>query len=264
MKFRIMALVLCCVLLVYCFSPVAALGADLGYAEGQKDVLTVGRAVKAKDISANLRSQIQACGVELEDHSEIKLVPMEQDNTVNALVITTVNGNSATVDTFVSVGCQGEFVDVCDTLLRSNRTRDGSSSNLPQGYATYVRASAIYDAFFYGAQLFVRPISELIICHVRDGDTLTNVNIDFITTGFQYSYPGFEDLTNNDEIYDHVISVSQRTPTPNQYYLTERPYPSNRVLQVSTGGGGMLGMAFTFAMKLNGETLWGSVQINVE
>lgn len=265
MKFRILALILCCCMMLCSFGAVTTIAAAVGAetTENEKKLLSANQSVKAKDISLGLRSSIQEYGITLEDHSEIKLVPMEQDSTVNALVITTVNGTSAKVDSLISVDKEGNFQSVLTFSTQGNQNRDQGSGYILDPNSTYVHGIAEFDLYQY---IYYRPNGFRVLFHAEVGESFLYARVTYNCCGFEFTYPGFVDLTVDplEDLYDHNIHFTKGLPLLDTYYQVSGPYRSDRVLQAASGSP-MCGQYFNYflQMRIDGEVvnLDGAVRI---
>ena len=123
---------------------------------------------------------------------------------------------------------------------------DGTSVNFPSENDPLVHVTAVYNVY---REYYYQPQAVMMICY---GGTITDVTVKYICQGFENKYPEFEEIAEDDfDVFQHIITLIEYSPTNNTIYHRIRAYRSDRVLQARYGSP-ILGQCICFSGYVNG------------
>ena len=134
-------------------------------------------------------------------------------------------------------------------------TRAGSTVEFPplSWDGRYViRGTAVYNQYSDGLfSSFYQPIGAYFIYQKYESCTVSNIEMLYICDGFEYSYPGFEDLDSSE--LEYVITVTKSSPAESTMYSTTKEYNTNRVIYTDSGSP-FVGQFLTFNTVVDGKS----------
>ncbi len=206
------------------------------------------------DVSESFKTSIENMGIEMDHLSSVQIVPLEQNKEKqagNVLVITNEDGDIVKKDVLLLIDQDGTAGLSATTIARAIGSSDATFPPASWDDRLLIHATGVYNQFTNGFDSnFYQPIGTYFSYEKYKSCNVSNIMIDFITEGSDYTYPGFESLGRS---VGHVINVSQNNPAVGATYSKNDPYRSDRVIY--TGGGSLnLGLAITFTMTIDGTT----------
>ena len=203
--------------------------------------------------SVAVRNAVETYGVTVRPNTRIE-VQLTDDNSATCVVVTNKTGTTVTKDVINVVseedGCLVVLLPDDDIAV----PMAGSSVNLPNDDLPVIRATAVYEQIdipwdtIYGYQ----PTGMFFFCYnVNGNDVITNVNIAYICTGWEYTYPGGVDLSGNYP-YDHECRVTVTNPAFNRMYQSYNPYRTDRVLITDLQLAAGVGHFMSYEFNVNG------------
>lgn len=205
------------------------------------------------EASETIKNKIEQTGVDITNESTIQLVPISssQETQNTALVITNTVGNIVTKDVLMMVTDEGVgFEQGGDVSTRAGSTVEFSPLSWDGRYV--IRGTAVYNQYSDGLfSSFYQPIGAYFIYQKYESCTVSNIEMLYICDGFEYSYPGFEDLDSSE--LEYVITVTKSSPAESTMYSTTKEYNTNRVIYTDSGSP-FVGQFLTFNTVVDGKS----------
>lgn len=205
------------------------------------------------EASETIKNKIEQTGVDITNESTIQLVPISssQETQNTALVITNTVGNIVTKDVLMMVTDEGVgFEQGGDVSTRAGSTVEFPPLSWDGRYV--IRGTAVYNQYSDGLfSSFYQPIGAYFIYQKYESCTVSNIEMLYICDGFEYSYPGFEDLDSSE--LEYVITVTKSSPAESTMYSTTKEYNTNRVIYTDSGSP-FVGQFLTFNTVVDGKS----------
>ena len=205
------------------------------------------------EASETIKNKIEQTGVDITNESTIQLVPISssQETQNTALVITNTVGNIVTKDVLMMVTDEGVgFEQGGDVSTRAGSTVEFPPLSWDGRYV--IRGTAVYNQYSDGLfSSFYQPIGAYFIYQKYESCTVSNIEMLYICDGFEYSYPGFEDLDSSE--LEYVITVTKSSPAESTMYSTTKEYNTNRVIYTDSGSP-FVGQFLTFNTIIDGKS----------
>lgn len=210
-------------------------------------------AMAGSEASETIKNKIEQTGVDITNESTIQLVPISssQETQNTALVITNTVGNIVTKDVLMMVTDEGVgFEQGGDVSTRAGSTVEFPPLSWDGRYV--IRGTAVYNQYSDGLfSSFYQPIGAYFIYQKYESCTVSNIEMLYICDGFEYSYPGFEDLDSSE--LEYVITVTKSSPAESTMYSTTKEYNTNRVIYIDSGSP-FIGQFLTFNTVVDGKS----------
>lgn len=232
--------------------------------------------VRGQNAPATLLNELDSLDVHVDADTQLKVVPMQTsafDATGSlttttleptALMITNENGSTVTTDVLFAFDSNGDFESILPVENGAVSPMAGGGAYLPSDGSNLIRATAVYNKVYedddsWGIYPYYQPVSMYFIYYANGVDNLTYAAVYYQTDGFEYTYPGFVDISNN-ETYLYEISRVVSNPASNTIYDRSSPYRTDRALWISSGAP-WVGHFFSFNLTINGRAIDGTVRI---
>lgn len=208
--------------------------------------------VRGEDAPASICQRLYDMNVTVEDDSLIEFISSDSTSDGTAIVVTNTEGSTMTKDVVLFIGKDGEVQNLAIEDESSVSPMAGGTIEYPFNEGFAIRATAVYnqrvDSFFCGN--YYQPIGVYFFFSNDEDCYVTYVKVDYQCDGFEYSYPGFE-MVSDDE-YMHVITVEKEFPAVSTMYHTENSYRTDRVICTSSGSLNV-GQYLVFTYRLDGK-----------
>lgn len=180
------------------------------------------------------------------------------------LMITNENDSTVTTDVLLAFDSDGNFASILPVENGTVSPLAGGGAYLPNDGSNLIRGTAVYNKVYreddpLGFHPYYQPVSMYFIYYANGVDTLSFARVDYQTEGFEYTYPGFQDVSNGETIM-YVISRSQTDPASNTICHAIDEYRTDRALYIA-GGAPDVGHFFSFRLTINNKTVTGTVPI---
>ncbi len=222
--------------------------------------------LEAFDVFVDANTLIQVVPVKSQDTDSVGLASAADEPT--ALLVINKRGSVVTVETILAADSDGEFLPILSVSNNTVMPRSGHSEWLPDQYNNLIRATAVYNKVyqpddFLQATPYIQPIGMYFIYYANGVDTVSYAGITYKTRGYEYTYPGFVDISGG-VIYEHLVTRNVSSPASNTIYHQLNEYRTDRALYVMDGGGGQTGMSFCFYIVINGIPNDNYVTFNIQ
>ena len=216
---------------------------------GAKDdtlVATEMISITGDEIAIDIKNKLLDTGATICDDSVVTLAPLSNSNS-NALVVTNETSSGVTKDVFLLIdndGCVG-----VENMSEISTYSDKVVEFPPESWdgRMIIRATATYEQ---PTGNYYRPLGLSFYYTKYEECTVSNILVEYLTDGIEYSYPGFQDLGYDEIAY--IISLTKSNPVESRLYTKNDPYTSGQVIYVGSGSPG-IGMFKTFIFTVDGE-----------
>lgn len=231
--------------------------------------------IRGQDVPEKLVEELEDISIHVSTSSLLKVVRMQvrvrmADDTVTSipgatvLMVTNENGLNTTTDILFAANSNGSFVSVLPEDGDLSTPRLGGTSYLPSYGNALVHATAVFNKVYessdpYHFFPYYQPVGMYFIYYANGTDSLTYADICYQTEGFEYTYPGFVDVSGG-VTYTHEISRIVSNPASNTIYHKVDSYRSDRALHISSGSP-FVGQFFNYGLTINGNYIDGTVRI---
>lgn len=211
-----------------------------------------------KSVSNAFVDDVAKLGISITENSKIEIVPVKStlstraqtDSNATALIVTNTIDDVTSKDVALMINDDGSINSVTPNML-SIATRGSESAQFPPkswdgryiitGTATYTNPKGEY----------YRPTKVSFTYKKYETCTVNSIKVQYICDGFEYTYPGYESISDNN--IEWVISKSATSPSEGKSYSNpDRPYSSSKVIYTGSGSPSV-GHFLTFTPTVNGE-----------
>ena len=229
---------------------------------------------RGQDAPAKLLEELNALAVHVDENTLLKVVRMQTSTRCTesamtsatnptVLMVTNTNGRNVTTDVFLAIGSDGNFISVMPEDGVPATPRAGGSAYLPPDGSNLVRATAVYNKVYKSSDIYhffpyYQPVGVYFIYYSDGVSVLSIASVCYLASGFEYTYPGFVEISNN--IHDHTIVKYVSNPASNTYYNAVNEYSTDRALHV-TSGAPDVGQYFVYTFRIDGNFISGTVRI---
>ena len=231
--------------------------------------------ILGQDLPCKLVEELASYSVQVSSNTVIKAVRMRTserstgDSSYAALgptslVVTNETGRNVITDVFFAINSDGQYVSVMPEDGNLSVPRSGATEYLPPEGAMLVHATAVFNKVYepddyLGDFPYYQPVGMYFIYYANGVDTLTYAYVSYQSNGYEYTYPGFVDVSGG-VLYSHEISRLVSNPASNTIYHKVNEYRTDRALNVS-GGHPSAGIFFSYGLTINGIYSDGSTRI---
>ncbi|MCR4949921.1 MAG: hypothetical protein K6A40_01210 [Solobacterium sp.] len=198
---------------------------------------------------------LEEAGVPITDKTRVELRSVvNSSKSGNVLLVTNYENESVRKDIVSIINEDGELaISNLEELAASV-----SSTQIPYtGEKLTFTATAYYYRYFNPADFsdhYIRPKKVSFSWSKKTNVSLPNVTkiyVNYVTDGYQYSYPGFTDLNLPEYVWS--ISRTKTNPSVNTVYSSTNEYRSDRVIWVGGSSWGLgSNMYVTFNIYIDG------------
>ena len=213
---------------------------------------------EAVDVDDDILSVLSDNGAKINEKTVIEVLEInESDDT--AICVTNVENNIVDKDVFISYVKNGDDLAVDNSIaeLLAQGPDANMTATCPEG-DFIIHATATSAIYLDGLFVYYKPYKCTFYYEKYNNVNVSYINVDYAADGFLFTYPGFEPT--DEPEYVHVVSVSKSNPVVGNTYSNEKYFPSNRVLQTSSGSP-FVGHSLTFYYVADGESQTYSVNI---
>lgn len=216
--------------------------------------------VNGNSASVALCQVLEEYNVNICDTTLIEVRPLVEECDANALVVTNEQNGVLTKDVVLNFDENGDVQPIVDINQGDVSVCAGSTITQPTGESYSIKATAVYNQRTNSfATSYYQPIGAYFFYYNTGSANVSYIKIEYSCEGFEYTYPGFVAINNNDE-YIHLIEVSKTSPAKSTMYQTVKEYRSDRVIYTATGSP-FVGQYMGFTYTVNGNTQTSSVRI---
>lgn len=208
--------------------------------------------IKGSELSEACIDLLKKAGVTVRADSIIELTPIiDGSKRGNVIVTTNHDGNKIRRDYTVITAPDGncDIDDVTQLTAVFSYSQSASYPPLSWDGRYIVNATAYFDRYTYQwTSTWYRPLSvSFSLTKYSNSANVSSIMVKYITTGYEYSYPGFTDLGTT---ANHIITVSVPYPNTEITYSQTNAYSSSKVIYTGTGYNN--GSFITFFNTVNG------------
>lgn len=217
-------------------------------------------------VSEELRAELEENGIQFNAETQVRLIaPVSQgrsaDSSGNALIITNTDGESLTTSAVLFYNDSGlmSFEHAENGKARGSQRYDFPLNDKTRKYVVY--ATAYFDAYNsdkrplstgQGAR-YVRPLDLQVFVQKNNPCTIEQITVEYITCGFECTYPGFVTIGGDWDYVDWNMKVSEEFVSVNTVYQDRNPYYSDRVIDIF--GGVVVGHMLDIRVIVDGKSV---------